>query len=139
MSEGRVVFNVGLPPVSLRANSRAHYRRKKKDADEYSVAIAADAEFQICREHTALPMKKARVRYVWHYAGVEPDHSNLGGHTKYLQDILCMAPKNAKPGYRRWHLGILEDDRGITAEYEAVKVAHRKDERVEITVEEVRD
>lgn len=139
----RVQFSVPLPPPSLRANSRAHWSRKKKDADEYSEDVFTDCQALGARStpvHAAklrgiLPMKAARVRYEWRHAGVAPDHGNLGGHTKYLQDILCMAPKNAKPTYKRWHLGLVEDDKGITAEYEAVKVKTKAEECVVITVE----
>ena len=154
-------FEVPLPPPSLRANSRAHWSKKKSDADEYSEDVYAyfvgsvgnlnpapsvmtmavyGANVQyIARQmsEAGFPWSAAHVHYEWHHAGVAPDHGNLGGNTKYLQDILCMAPKNAKPGYKRWHLGIVEDDAGIVAAYEAVKCAKRADEKVIITITEV--
>lgn len=145
-------FSVPLPPVSLRANSRAHWATKKKDADDYSEAVFWEGRNQTlrwarCRPanndfhlrdgtvllHPALPWEKAHVTYTWHYAGVEPDHANLGAHTKYLQDCLQVAPKNGA-GANRYYLGIVENDRGIVAEYKLEKVPHRKDERVEIEV-----
>lgn len=142
-----VTLTVPLPPVSLRANSRAFWRLKKVDADVYSGSVLFAVRDHtancyafgcpLCLERQPLRWPKAHVRYVWKYAGVEPDHSNLGGHTKYLQDILCVAPKlspKQAEKYHRWHLGIVENDRGITAEYEAVKVPHRRLEAISVTV-----
>ncbi len=138
MSELR--FSCPLPPPALRANSRAHWARKKKDADEYSAVVVSawgdwclDSGFHVQPK----PWKAADVHYEWRYAGVEPDHSNLGGHTKYLQDIICLAPKlsmEQAAKYKRWHLGLVENDKGIHATYEAVKVPKRDQECVEVII-----
>lgn len=141
-----ITFRVPLPPPSLRGNSRAHWSRKKKDADEYSERVWCAFNEQTganCYDvwrngRNTKPWKKARVHYEWRYAGVEPDHGNLGGHTKYLQDMLCMAPRGAA-GRDRWYLGLVEDDRGITATYEAVKVKRRAEEAVVVTIECMED
>jgi hypothetical protein len=137
--QARVEFSVPLPPVSLRANSRAHWARKKKDADEYSLAVLGQfAPWSFYDPAQTWPWKAAKVHYLWQYCGVRPDHSNLGGHTKYLQDILCVAP-NLSPQqaekYKRWHMGIVENDSGICASYSLYKVKHRDQERVVVTIE----
>lgn len=135
---GRVEFSVPLPPPSLRANNRSHWARKKKAADSYSKDVYARfASILYCQcEDRGWPWLKARVRYEWRHAGVAPDHGNLGGNTKYLQDIICMAPK-AKAGANRWYLGIVENDKGITAEYQAVKVKTKAEECVRVTITEL--
>ena len=106
-------FTVPLPPTALRSNARAHWAAKKKAADEYSLAVfaayvaAPDAKKMLLQKSWT----KARVTYTWRYCGVAPDHSNLGGNTKYLQDIICRPPVNC--GTDRWYLGIIENDSGI--------------------------
>ena len=137
-------FTVPLPPPALRGNSRAHWAKRKKAADEYSEDVwaafnAVPTRVDDC-PHCTGPWETAHVTYVWKYAGVAPDHSNLGQHTKYLQDIICCAPKLSPAQaqkYKRWHLGIVENDAGIEAEYHMEKVAHRKDEAVEVTIRRV--
>lgn len=121
-----IEFTVPLPPVTLRANGRAHWRTKTRDADTYSVAVllAWESCEGIISPQRGVAWKKATVTYRWRYAGVAPDLGNLGGNTKYLQDILCMAPKS-KAGKNRWYLGLVEDDKGITPVYELEKVAHK--------------
>ena len=130
-------FTVPLPPGALRSNSRAHWAAKKKAADAYSLyVIVSDWPRQGggTPEQMGCPWKQAKVTYTWRYAGVRPDHSNLGGNTKHLQDIICMAPRNTDARYKRWHLGLVEDDAGITAEYRLEKVAHRHQEEVMIEI-----
>lgn len=162
-----IVLSVPLPPVSLRANSRAHWSRKKKDADEYSNAVY-DAwnwgEGSLKRDYSgrtpvgviaedvirwldtpmpedSCPWEKADVEFVWKYCGVAPDHSNLGGNTKYLLDIICVAP-NLGPKqaakYSRWHLGLIENDRNVTATYRMERVAHKADTGVLIHITEIK-
>lgn len=134
-------FDVPLPPVSLRANSRAHWAKKKADADAYSedvwTAWVEDWSESDSSVADSVPWDHADVTYVWYFAGVEPDHGNLGGNVKYLQDSICMAPKNYAGrdlAKNRWYLGLVGDDRFIHATYQAVKVPHRTDERVEVTI-----
>lgn len=136
----RIVFSVPLPPTALRSNSRAHRWAKKKAADEYADAI----QYALgCQRLVAAPRRlwnpwtAARVTYTWKHAGVAPDHSNLGGNTKYLQDIICVAPKlspEQAAKYKRWHLGLIENDSGIEAVFKSEKVAHKADECVEIEI-----
>ena len=146
----RVTFTVPLPPRSLRDNASAHWGQRKKDADSYSMDVFASLHVHAgetwCRRFMKdnrtdrWPWARAHVTYVWKYASVAPDHSNLGRHTKYLQDIICMAPKlspEVAAKYKRYHLGIIENDSGIEAKYKLEKVAHRRDECVELTIERV--
>lgn len=141
----QIEFVVSLPPASLRANSRAHWATKKRDADSYSLRVVDDW-LEHCQNdgfyvHSDV-WQKAHVLYVWKYAGSPPDHGNLGGNTKYLQDILCCAPKlspKQAEKYKRWHLGLVEDDAGITAEYRAEKVARKDQECVEVTIRKMED
>ena len=143
MSES-IEFTVPLPPVSLRANSRAHWSKKKRDADAYSEAVWRAAFYQDCSpvrlairaDRQEVPWAAAHVVYTWHYCGVAPDHGNLGANTKYLQDILCMAPKS-KAGKDRYYLGIVENDSGLTCEYHMEKVAKRTLENVHIKITRV--
>ena len=136
-----VTLTVPLPPPALRANNRTFWARKSKAANEYSEDVWWAWRGQYCGiiQHTFpdAPLDAANVHYEWRYAGVEPDHSNLGGHTKYLQDILCLAPKMSLERavkYTRTHLGLVADDKGIHATYEAVKVPKRHQECVVVTV-----
>lgn len=126
-----------LPPVVLRANGRAHYMVKNRAADAYSLEVLgcfAPWSFFAQRTINPWPWLKAHVTYTWCYSGVRPDHGNLGGNTKYLQDILCMAPKS-KAGKNRWYMGVIEDDKGIEANYLLYKVAHKADECVVVRIE----
>lgn len=136
-----ITFTVPLPPPSLRANSRAHWATKKQDADAYSVLVGAwtyDSDINKKPHYGTYPWEKAHVTYTWRSCGVQPDHGNLGGNTKYLQDILCMAPRSAA-GRDRWYLGLCADDKGITASYVAEKCAKKADECVVVTIEEIRE
>lgn len=137
-SGGAVVsFAVPLPPRSLRANGRSHWAIRKRDADAYSLDVYR-ALLATGVQRLGQRWRRARVTYVWCHAGVAPDHGNLGGNTKYLQDILCTAPKlppDQAKKYRRWHLGIIANDAGIEAVYRLRKVPSRKEERCEITIE----
>lgn len=136
----RIVFSVPLPPKSLRANARAHWAVKKEDADAYADVVAAYWRGARAGQLPP-PWERARVTYTWKHAGVTPDHSNLGGNTKHLQDILCVAPKlspQQAAKYRRWHLGIIENDSGIEAVFKSEKVAHKADECVEIEIVRLR-
>lgn len=137
-------FHVPLPPRSLRDNSSAHWSKKKSDADSYSETVYHESQYQVFhqdrRDLGDLPWAAARVTYTWRYATSAPDHSNLGRHTKYLQDIICRAPKlspERAAKYSRWHLGIVDDDAGITATFKLEKVAHRADECVLVEIERV--
>lgn len=127
----RIVFQVSLPPPSLRANSRSHWATKKKDADTYSAEVYWHYREQV--GYKVMGWKQARATFTWFSCGVQPDHSNLGGNTKYLQDILCMAP-TTKAGKDRFYLGIVEDDAGITAEYTSVRVKKKAEECVLIEI-----
>lgn len=118
-----IELRVPLPPVMLRSNGRAHYYKRNKAADTYSLLVFASVTRQVVP--AAQRWKKARVTYTWCHAGVPPDHGNLGGNTKALQDVLCVAPAGSA-GKNRWYLGFVEDDKGITAEYATKKVT--KDE-----------
>ena len=135
-----VWFMVPLPPACLRSNARTHWAKRKQAADAYSheveSAVWDETRSQYPRSlrwNYVYPWAKAHVTYTWRYAGKKPDHSNLGGNTKYLQDILCMAPKLPPAQaevYKRWHLGLVEDDSGITAEFKLERVRHKRDECV---------
>ena len=139
-----VWFMVPLPPVALRANSRAHWTAKKKAADAYSheveSAVWDETRSQYPRSlrwNYVYPWAKATVHYEWRYAGVQPDLGNIPGNVKYLQDILCMAPKlspEQAEKYKRWHLGLVENDREITPTYEISKVATKAEEAVVVTL-----
>jgi hypothetical protein len=131
--------------VSLRGNSRAHWATKKRDADAYSEEVYFAYADPIDRETRIIAewgWAHAAVTYTWCYAGAMPDLGNIPGNVKYLQDILCAAPvlgpKQTRK-YRRWHLGLVENDRNIIPEYRLVKVQHRAEERVEITVTRISD
>lgn len=136
-SAERIVFTVPLPYPALRANSRSHWATRKKAADAYSMDVMNgywSAEFHP-HDHTSIPWDAALVTYTWRYAGAQPDHSNLGGNTKYLQDILCVAPRFAPGKYKRWHMGIVVNDREIEAVFKLEKVAHKADECVLVEIE----
>lgn len=137
---GEVIeFTVPLPPVILRANGRGHYMAKGRAADEYSHMVGVmtyDSPIWRKPAFGTFPWPAAHVTYTWCYSGVRPDHGNLGGNTKYLQDILCMAPKS-KAGKNRWYLGLIEDDKGIEATYLLERVSHKADEAVVIRVERI--
>lgn len=132
-----VEFTVALPPVSLRANARSHWRTKKADADRYSEYVHMDYYASNLWSSSAAartkPWSKAHVVYTWRYAGTAPDHGNLGGNTKVLQDCLQMAPANGA-GANRYYLGLVENDSGLTCEYRMEKVAHRSEEGVVVTI-----
>lgn len=134
MSEIRLT--VPLPPVSLRANSRSHWRRKNTNADDYSRAVylcAYDALQPVYRDQNP-PWDAADVHYEWHYASAEPDLGNIPGNVKVLQDILCMAPPT-KAGANRFYLGLVDNDRHISPTYSMVKEARRAAERVVVTLQ----
>jgi hypothetical protein len=142
MSEIR--FLVPLPPKELRANSRALWPAKKRAADAYSGEVYWAFDQQVTDPKLwpvgpPFPWQRARVHYVWRYRGVEPDQGNIGASTKALQDVLCVAPKlgieQAKK-YSRFHIGIVENDRGITATYETEHVDRRDQQGVYITLVE---
>lgn len=137
-------FSVPLPPPELRANSRAHWAKRKHAADEYSAnvfyAFVSSLAAGLEPNTAPVPWARARVRYTWHAAGVLPDQGNIGASTKALQDILCTAPRLAPRvamAYQRYHLGLVENDAGIEASYAVERCRHKADERVEIELERV--
>ena len=128
----RITFLCPLPPVELRANNRAHWAQRKRAADEYSIdvvlAVWAAYGGALLRWQ---PSVRGRVRYTWRYAGVRPDPGNVPGNVKYLQDILCVAPwlgSRQAARYKRWHLGLFEDDSELEAAYKLEKVRQKADE-----------
>ena len=130
MADATIKFSVPLPPPQCLANSRAHWTRRSQAALRYSEAVYVEVARQgvdIPRE----PWPAADVSYVWHYCNGQPDRSNLGGHTKLLQDLLCMAPPAAT---KRYYLGIVDDDKHIWPAYDLKKVPHRINERVEVRI-----
>ena len=131
MTTETVEFEVPLPPPQCRANSRSHWARRSAAALRYSESVYV----AVARQGVAIPRepwKSANVTYTWHYCNGQPDRSNLGGHTKLLQDLLCMAPPSAT---KRYYLGIVEDDRHIWPTYQLVKVPHRINECVHVRIE----
>ena len=138
-----VSFTVPLPPPALRANTRAPWYVRKDAADVYSELVMWAAgplysDVQACVHGCAdygYPWAKAAVHYEWRYAGARPDLGNIPGNVKYLQDIICKAPKlPAGVLYRRYHLGLVENDREITQTYEISKVATKAEECVVVTL-----
>ena len=140
-----ITFTVPLPPPALRANTRAPWYVRKDAADMYSKVVMWAAgplysDAQACAHGYAdygYPWARATVHYEWRYAGVQPDLGNIPGNVKYLQDILCMAPKlspEQAEKYKRWHLGLVENDREITPTYEISKVATKAEEAVVVTL-----
>ena len=131
MTTETVEFEVPLPPASLRSNARAHWRKRKADADAYSEGVAWS---MMSVRRDGCPWAAARVTYTWRYCGNKPDVSNVAGSTKHLQDIICMAPKNGA-GKDRYYLGIVENDREIEPVYKLERVAHRDQQGVTIRIE----
>ena len=137
MSE-TITLMLPLPPKELRANNRANRWAKKRAADEYADAVAEAWQSQAVRWVPVPPWARANVTYTWRYCGPEPDQGNIGASTKTLQDILCVAPKlgvEQAAKYKRWHLGIVENDKGITATYATENVKHKRDEGVVVRIE----
>ena len=139
MPETQLILTVPLPPPALRSNNRSHWSAKKKAADEYSQAVffCWGASSDLAWNRKGLPWEEADVTYVWRYAGVAPDADNIAGNCKALQDILCVAPKLGMAQalkYKRFHCGILENDRGFRPTYRAEKVAHKRDQCVTVTI-----
>ena len=134
-----ITFFVPLPPPACRSNSRAFWAAKVKAKQAYSEAVYAAAvgtlsgRVGIALASAVAPWQRARVTYTWRYCGVAPDLGNLGGNTKALQDILCMAPKTMQANGTTY-LGLIEDDKGITPVYELEKVKHKTDEGVLVTI-----
>lgn len=112
---------------------------KGRDADRYSEDVLAAFSGVVLPSEWPQPQrwKKAHVTYTWCYAGVAPDHGNLGGNVKYLQDILCFAPRKA--AVNRWYMGICENDSGITAEYVLEDVKHRDAQCVIVQIVRIDD
>ena len=132
---GEIRFTVPLPPPSLRANSRAHWATKKRDADDYSEGIAWSM-MSVRRE--GCPWKRAAVHYDWHYCGNQPDPGNIPGNVKYLQDIICCAPATMA-GRDRYYLGIVENDKHITPTYAMTQEKRRAAQRVEVVITRIEE
>ena len=141
-----ITLMLPLPPPALRSNSRAFWAAKVKAKQAYSVEVWEawlETDAALWRETGTYRMsdpawKRARVTYTWRHCGVAPDLGNLGGNTKALQDILCMAPKTMQANGTTY-LGLIEDDKGITPEYRLKKVKHRAEQGVEIVIERIAD
>ena len=149
-----VEFAVPHPPNALRPNRRAaHWATRSKAADEYSEEVYAYAMgmamgFNFGGVMTSAvygckpdglklrggPWQRATVTYTWRYAGVAPDIDNIAGALKVLQDCLCMAPANGKPGRNRYFLGLIENDSGIEATFKREKVAHKDQQCVLVQI-----
>lgn len=141
MSE-TIRFFVGLPPKELRSNTRAFWGAKVRAKQAYSrevlAAVAAVTPWFVPAGHPAAiggkPWQRARVVYTWRYCGVAPDQQNLGANLKALTDIICMAPDNGLQANNTTYLGLIEDDKGIVAEYQLKQVKHRGDQGVLIEI-----
>ena len=139
-STERITFLCPLPPHGLRRNTQ--YRSPQalgRLKDEYSIdvvlAVWAAYGGALLRWQ---PSVRGRVRYTWRYAGVRPDPGNVPGNVKYLQDILCVAPRlgsRQAARYKRWHLGLFEDDSELEAAYKLEKVRQKADEGVWVELE----
>ena len=133
-------FNVPLPPVWIRSNSRSHWARRVRAKQEYSQTVlmyAVDAEPAWPAAVLNQRWARARVTFTWRACKL-PDQANVLPNCKALLDILCTAPKTTQRNDTTY-LGIIEDDKGVEAIGRVEKVARRADEGVLVTIERVED
>jgi hypothetical protein len=147
-----ITIVVPLPPRELRRNVHTvarrnpkpgqsarraiHWSDRSKAAEEYAEQVwIAFLEEDGRHPHGVIniaeaPWPRARVHYRW-FSTHQMDQDNIISSMKVGLDT-CTT-KGRRP------LSIIEDDRGVEISAEWVRVAHRKDEKVTIAIEEVRD